>query len=247
MTSTSTEGTVGYAALWVADLDRATEFFANALGWSYADASSQHRMLDDPAPPPRSIVALAVLPRGVWDRWPRHNTLFLSHSVEDVTGAVQRVRDAGGRASEPTDSSRRGADCVDDQGMPFSIHENATVAHQLDAHPGHGQLAYLTFEVADSAVARAFYAAVFGWGFGPGNVEDGWQIEGLRPMAGLHGGHAQSTVVPMYAVHEIAAAVARVREAGGTATDPQDRSFGAMSSCTDDQGTGFHLGELRQP
>lgn len=131
--------------------------------------------------------------------------------------------------------------------MPFSIHETATVADQLGSAPGTGQLAYLTFEVADSARARAFYGAVLGWGFEPGNVKDGWQIDGVSPMGGLHGGHAQSTVVPMYAVHEIAAAVARVREAGGTATDPQDRSFGAMSSCTDDQGTSFHLGELRQP
>lgn len=234
-----TEGAVGYAALWVADLARAARFYADALGWSYTEVAEQHRMVDDPTLP-RSIVALAALPPGVWDEWPRHNTLFLSHAVDDLSDAVERVRAAGGRAH----AADSGADCVDDQGMPFSLHTADGAAPGTD--PAHGRLAYLTFEVADTARARAFFGAVFGWHFVPGNVEDGWQIDGLAPMGGLHGGHRPATVVPMYAVDRLETAITAVRAAGGIATDPECRSFGTMSSCTDDQGIRFHLGQLSQ-
>ena len=48
----------------------------------------------------------------------------------------------------------------------------------------------------------------------------------------------------MFAVDDIAAAVERVRAAGGTATDPERQPYGTTSDCTDDQGLRFYLGEL---
>ncbi|MGH3321905.1 MAG: VOC family protein, partial [Streptosporangiaceae bacterium] len=114
----------------------------------------------------------------------------------------------------------------------------------VTASGGHGQLAYLTFEVVDSARARAFFGSVFGWRFTRGGVPDGWQIEGLHPMGGMHGGDSEAAVVPMYAVDDVEAAVTRVRTAGGTASDPERQPYGTTSSCTDDQGTRFYLGEL---
>lgn len=53
--------------------------------------------------------------------------------------------------------------------------------------PRHGDLAYLTHTVTDTARAQAFYGAVLGWTFTPGRVEDGWHIEGTYPPAGMHG------------------------------------------------------------
>ena len=47
----------------------------------------------------------------------------------------------------------------------------------------------------------------------------------------------------MYRVDDIAAAVERVRAAGGTATDPVAQPYGWTSECVDDQGTRFSLGE----
>ncbi|BBG04007.1 hypothetical protein PSA01_47700 [Pseudonocardia saturnea] len=229
-------GTVGYAALWVTDPERAATFFATALGWSYSEETPQHRMVAD-ASPPQSIVSLTALPAGVWDAWPRHNTMFLSHAVDDVDAAVERIRSAGGRAEDPVDTGNgRSASCTDDQGLPFAV-------HQGDAR-GDDRLAYLTFEVADSARARAFFGAVFGWTFSSGSHDDGWQVDEMYPKAGLHGGHQQPTVVPMYAVDDIEATVTRVRAAGGTATDPDRQPYGLASSCADDQDTRFYLGQL---
>lgn len=44
-----------------------------------------------------------------------------------------------------------------------------------------------------------------------------------------------------FVVDDIATAVTRVRELGGTASDPVDYESGWSSDCTDDQGTVFSL------
>jgi uncharacterized protein len=49
--------------------------------------------------------------------------------------------------------------------------------------------------------------------------------------------------VPMWKVDDVAAAVERVRAAGGTATDPERQPYGTTSEATDDQGVRFYLGD----
>jgi predicted enzyme related to lactoylglutathione lyase len=44
-----------------------------------------------------------------------------------------------------------------------------------------------------------------------------------------------------YRVDDIAAAVERVRVAGGSAGEPERRPFGLLADCADDQGLPFHL------
>ena len=66
----------------------------------------------------------------------------------------------------------------------------------------------------------------------------------MVPMVGLAGGAKQPTIIPMYRVDDVAAAVERVRRAGGTATPPEHQPYGVTSWCTDGQGTEFHLGQL---
>lgn len=234
-------GEIGYCSLWVPDVDRAAAFFSTVLGWS-SSGTSEHRMVRATTPP-HGIVGLSALPRGIWDRWPRHNTLFLSHAVDDIDATLDRIRAAGGRHTEPADQPYgRAAECTDDQGMPFAVHQSAR--DTAGAAAGDDTLGYVTFEVADSEKARAFFGAVFGWRFRPGHVPDGWQIEGLDRPAGLRGGSGQPTIVPLYAVDDIHAAVDRLRAAGGTATDPEQQPYGTTSNCTDDQGTRFYLGQL---
>jgi predicted enzyme related to lactoylglutathione lyase len=47
----------------------------------------------------------------------------------------------------------------------------------------------------------------------------------------------------MYRVDDIHAAVERVRAEGGSATDPERQPYGLSSTCVDDQGTRFYLGQ----
>jgi predicted enzyme related to lactoylglutathione lyase len=60
---------------------------------------------------------------------------------------------------------------------------------------------------------------------------------------GLHGNAERPSVVPMYAVADINTAVAAVRAAGGTATEPTRMPYGTTSDCVDDQGVPFYLGQ----
>ena len=53
--------------------------------------------------------------------------------------------------------------------------------------------------------------------------------------------HAQPGVQLSYRVDDIAAAVERVRAAGGHADEPMRRAFGLLADCVDDQGATFRL------
>jgi len=227
-------GDVDYVSLWVPDATKAADFFSAVLGWSFEPGSDR-----------RQVEGLSIR-HGFWGGQ-EHNTLFLCFAVSDVNAAAARVEAAGGTASPP-DEQPYGllSDCVDDQGMRFALHQSLGVVGR-SAGPAngarHGDISYLTLEVQDSGRFRRFFGDVLGWRFQPGRVEDGWGVEDVVPMTGLQGGHDRATCVPMYRVDDIIAAVARVRAAGGTATDPSSESYGLMSECQDDQGTRFYLGQ----
>jgi predicted enzyme related to lactoylglutathione lyase len=231
-------GDLGYASLWVPDIERAAAFFSTVLGWRYGPGSS---------PDGRQIEGLN-LHHGLWGGEP-HATLFQCFAVDDVDAAIGRVRSAGGTAAAPTvEPYGRISECVDDQGVRFAVYQppGGVSTGPAPAPNGSraGDLSYVTMEVVDSARTRAFYGAVLGWRFAPGRVGDGWGVEDAAPMTGLHGGHQLATTVPMYRVDDIHAAVGRVRAAGGAATDPEVQPYGTTSDCRDDQGTRFYLGTL---
>ncbi len=224
-------GDIAYVSVHTPDADRARRFYADVVGWEYDE---------------RGRVRSALPHVGLWTQ-PGRPTLFCCYAVADLEEALADVRACGGRPGEPDDEPHgRVADCTDDQGTPFAL-------WQIGSGPGTrapangrrpGDLAYLTLEVVDSARARAFYATVLGWRFHAGRVQDGWQVEEVAPMAGMSGGHERSAGVPMWRVDDVDAALARVRAAGGTGTEPARRPYGVTADCIDDQGTRFSLGEL---
>jgi predicted enzyme related to lactoylglutathione lyase len=229
-------GDAGYASLWVPDAGRAAGFYAAVLGWEYA-----------PVRDPRSRqVPGAIPPQGLWGGQQR-KTLFCSYVVDDMAVAVARVRAAGGQASEPAQRPYGlSADCTDNQGIGFALHQPSGAgqgpgAAGRPAARRDGDLVYITMEVPDSALAREFYGSVLGWRTEPGRVADGWQVADVLPMTGISGGHQQPALVPLWQVSDLAAAVGRVREAGGTASEPQAEPYGRVAGCTDDQGTRFSL------
>jgi predicted enzyme related to lactoylglutathione lyase len=231
-------GDIGYVSLWVPDVARAAAFFSAVLGWS-CRGEEQH-------PQGRQIEG-ATPHHGMWGGQER-STLFLCFAVDDVASAVERVRAAGGSAEEPAEQPfGLASDCIDDDGTSFSLYQ--LPAERSGPRPPqngarHGDLAYVTMEVRDSAASRRFYGTVLGWEFTPGRVEDGWGDPDVVPMMGMSGGHDLATTVPMYRVDDIEAAVARIRIAGGVASDPAQQPYGITSDCVDDQGTRFYLGQM---
>ncbi len=228
-------GDIAYVSMWVADANRAASFFGDVLEWEYAAAPGGGDRQLAGRRPPHGIVG-----------GQQRATLFLCFAVVDLEAAVARARVAGGQASEPRDEPYgRVADCVDDQGLPFALYQlSGDEPRPATNGTRPGDLAYVTLHVVDSARARAFYQAVLGWQFTPGRVEDGWGPDEVAPMTGMSGGHPEAVVVPMYRVDDLAAAVERVRAAGGSSTEPARQPYGLTAECVDDQGFRFYLGQL---
>jgi predicted enzyme related to lactoylglutathione lyase len=231
-------GDLGYVSLWVPDAAQAADFYAAVLGWRYAAYSGAGS---------RQVEGL-TLHHGLWGGV-TPPTLFCCFAVDDIAAAAARVQDAGGTAGEPQQEPYGlVSECTDDQGVRFALFQppGGVSSGPSAARSGlrNGDLAYVTMEVPDSARTRAFYGSVLGWRFSAGSIPDGWQVDDVAPRVGISGGYENATTVPMYRVDDIEAAVAGVRAVGGTATDPEAQPYGITSTCADDQGTRFYLGQL---
>jgi uncharacterized protein len=232
------QGDISYTSLWVPDVACAAAFYRAVLGLDYQPGHGR-RGWQAPG---------AVPPLGLWQD-PAGPLVFCSYVVDDAAAALARVRAAGGRGGEPeTRPYGLTADCADPDGVRFALHQppgGARGAVRAPRPAGRdGDLAYLTLEVPDTARTLAFYGSVLGWRASPGRAPGGWQVEGTRPMIGVSGGHAAPAAVPVWQVTGLTAAVARVRAAGGTASEPHHEPYGLMAECTDDQGTRFSLGQF---
>ncbi len=105
----------------------------------------------------------------------------------------------------------------------------------------HGDVGYVSVGVPDEGRARAFYGAVLGWRFSPGDMPGGWEVEDRTPGVGMWGGQDPPEVQLCFRVDDVAAAVRAVRAAGGEAGDAEDRAYGLLADCRDDQGIRFQL------
>jgi predicted enzyme related to lactoylglutathione lyase len=225
-------GDIGYISVWTPNADRAATFYGHVLGWTSDSAS--HRVTN------------TDMPTGIFgvDGDP---TLFCCYAVTDVRAARQAIAEAGGTPGEVRRSDYGTIlDAIDPQGVAFAVYEPPADQKRLPLNgSGPGELSYVTYRMPDSVVFRDFYARVLHWTFTPGRVDDGWQVANTHPMAGVGGGSARPTTVPMWTVADIDAAVARVREAGGTVlAEPARQPYGLTAECADDQGSQFYLGEF---
>ncbi len=99
-----------------------------------------------------------------------------------------------------------------------------------------GEPYYFTLGVRDVDRGAAFYAALFGWELDHGHICNLARSGGIAPPEFGLGPKLYLGCA------DVAAGVARVRELGGTATEPQIVRSGEFADCTDDQGTGFSIG-----
>ena len=93
----------------------------------------------------------------------------------------------------------------------------------------------------DAHRAKEFYEAVLRVPFSSGHPGT-WRADETRPPLGIWSSQgAEPEVQLSYRVDDIAAAVQRVRAAGGHADEPERRSYGLIADCVDDQGATFRL------
>ena len=111
-----------------------------------------------------------------------------------------------------------------------------------------GELAWFELGVEDADRGRAFYEGLFGWTFERGPSGEGWLISTPSISGGMHPGDKGASPYVFFKVDDLAAALARVRELGGTieemdvgGDEATEQQFGRFKFCRDDQGSPFGL------
>jgi uncharacterized glyoxalase superfamily protein PhnB len=166
-----------------------------------------------------------------------------SHSIHlevgDVDGTTARARRAGASVErEPADQPYgRSAVIVDPFGHRWILLKPPPRA----TRPRQGDVANVTMLARDADRAKEFYAAVLRVPFTSGHPGTWRSGETEPPLGILSSRDAEPGVRLSFRVDDIAAAVTRVRAAGGRADEPGRRAFGLSSECVDDQGTTFRL------
>ena len=107
----SRPGDVGYLTYNVADSRRARDFYGAVLGWRFTEGHADDGWQIEEVAPMGGLGGGAAEPRTV-PMW----------RVDDIASAVQRVRAAGGTATEPEQQAYGiTSECVDDQGSHFYL------------------------------------------------------------------------------------------------------------------------------
>jgi predicted enzyme related to lactoylglutathione lyase len=166
-----------------------------------------------------------------------------SHSlhleVDDVDASTERARRSGASVErEAADQPYgRSSVVVDPFGHRWILLQRPARATRLVQ----GDVANVTMVARDANRAKDFYQAVLQVPFSSGHP-GAWRTEETRPPLGISSRPgAEPEVQLSYRVDDIAAAVERVRAAGGHADEPRRMPYGLLAECTDDQGTTFRL------
>ncbi len=226
------QGDIGYMSLNIPDAARARRFYAAVLGWEFD-------------PEGRRVINVGHR-LGIFET-DGEPTVFCAYAVDDLEAAQARIVAAGGQGEFGTSpDGHRVVDAVDAQGVRFAVFAPEPGDVRPDQHPRDiGAMSYLTVMTPDSARFRDFYGSVLGWTFHGGRIDDGWEVDDGRPQVGIAGGANTSVAVPMWVTDDVAAAVERVRAAGGgVLEEPRTAPYGVSARCTDDQGAEFYLGQL---
>jgi uncharacterized glyoxalase superfamily protein PhnB len=165
------------------------------------------------------------------------HTLHLE--VDDVDGTTERARRSGASVErEPADQPYgRGSVIVDPYGHRWMLLRPPAGT----AGPRQGDVANVTMTARDPDRAKEFYEAVLQVPFASGHP-GAWRTDQTRPpLSILPSRGAEPEVQLSYRVDDMAAAVERVRAAGGRADEPRRMPYGLIAECVDDQGATFRL------
>jgi uncharacterized glyoxalase superfamily protein PhnB len=167
-----------------------------------------------------------------------------SHSlhldVEDVDVSTERAR-RGGAVIEREPGNQpygRAAVLVDPFGHRWILLNRPPQASRFRQ----GDVAHVTMAIPDPDRAKEFYEAVLQVPFAAGHP-GAWRSDEITPPVGIRPSEAgaEPETRLSYRVDDIAAAIERVRTAGGNADRPQRQPYGLIAECADDQGVIFHL------
>ncbi len=232
----------------VADARRAMDWYIQVLGARRrgepvvnADGTIGHAELGL-----GDAVLMLAEPSDLWPdvpvRAPDHPATF-SHTlhleVDNVDAVTERATRNGAAVERPPADEFYGrrAAIVDPFGHRWILLRPQARSSRLSQ----GDVANVTMTARDPDRARAFYERVLEIPFAPAHPGT-WRAHQASPPLGIRPSRDAAPQVQLtYRVNDIAAAVERVRAAGGRADEPRRMPFGLHAECTDDQGMTFRL------
>ncbi|MFI9544673.1 VOC family protein [Streptomyces sp. NPDC052016] len=232
------------------DVQAAAAFYGAVFGWDYESMGGGEEMEGGMFRKDGKIVAgLGKLTEeGARSAW------MIYHTVTDADATTRAVESGGGTvrvAPRDLDDWGRMAQYNDPLGGQFAVWQpGKTKGVELVDEPG--SLCWTELYTSDAAAAKEFYGGVFGWQFSDMELPGGGGTYSMITPAGLpeermHGGVMQLRTEdlrlangrpywhPVFAVTDCDAAVARVRDNGGSVQmGPQDaEGVGRLAVCVD--------------
>ena len=241
-------GTPCWVDYGAADIDAAKAFYTAVLGWGYTGGEPEFGGYLTVTVDGEQAAGMG--PQQDPDDPPRWTTYF---AADDAAATAARITDAGGRVLvEPMEVGPMGTMVIalDPQGNPFGLWQSG-LNTGVRVHNEPGALAWNEAMVDDTAAAKEFYSAVFGFTFDqlpPEQAGEGMDYAtfstGGNPLGGLG---ASDPSMPKgwltcFAVASTDDAVAAVEANGGTVTmPPEDTPFGRLAIVVDPWGASFEV------
>lgn len=240
-------GTPSWVDIAVPDVDAALAFYGPVIGWSFVDTGDEfgnYRMCQVDG---RSAAGIGP------QQSPEQPTAWLIYlSSDDADGTVKLITDNGGTVLfGPADIGEVGriAVALDNTGGAFGVWQaKGEVGAEVYNEPG--SLVWEDCRLTEPAAGKAFYTAVFGYGYeavpgAPGDYSaftvNGEVAGGIGGMMGVPEG-TPSHWIAYFSVADVDASVAAATSGGGAVLHPaEDTPFGRMALLTDPFGAVFSV------
>jgi uncharacterized protein len=241
------EGTPTWIDLGIPDLDRAIDFYGAVFGWEFVRGNADNGYYTMCLLRGKPVAALMqnvdADPIGYW--W---NLYF---AVNDCEATASKAKAAGAELlQEPMQAMEYGKMAVlrDPTGGHFALWQAGQhIGAQIVNEPN--SMLRNDLVTPRPGPARDFYTEVFGFTLDGDSRIEGADFTFLRrpdghEIGGILGDPSakKSEWGVLFAVDDVDTAVARIREAGGSADDPFDMEYGRLANARDPFGTPFSVG-----
>ena len=241
-------GTPCWIDYGAADIEAAKAFYADVLGWGYTGGGPEFGGYLTVTVDGEQAGGMG--PQQDPDDPPKWMTYF---ATDDAAATAAVITEAGGRILvEPMEVGPMGTMVIaaDPQGNPFGLWQSG-LNTGVRVHNEPGALAWNEAMVDDTAAAKRFYTAVFGFTFEQMRAEMAGEgadyatfSTGGNPLGGL--GASDPSMprgwVTCFSVASTDEAVAAVEARGGRVTmQPMDTPFGRFAIVEDPWGAAFEV------
>jgi hypothetical protein len=237
-----------WADLTVPDPEVAKAFYAEVLGWAFADAGDEYGGYAIAQVGQAAAAGVGPLPApGTPSAW----TLYLAS--DDVDATAVAIAAAGGTVLlPPGDVGPLGRMCIatDPSGAVFGVWQAGThIGSSITNEPG--GIVWEDLRSTDPEAVHAFYSTVFGYRTAPlemagpdyrtfSRPDEEAPLGGMGGMMGNEG--IPSHWLVYFGVEDAEAAVAAADRRGGSVlAQPFDTPFGRMAAITDPAGAVFWI------